>query len=225
VRTVLQTIAIAIVLFTSLNLAQNADSIKVLTDYSLFSEYHKNKDFASALPYGWRVIEAQPTRFSKWIYYKMEECFWAVHDSSSTSPELNKSIQDTILYFYDTAIKYRQEDKGYFQARRAYVSELWLSKPASETIPEYEQAIAWQPELSSFYYNRLGQLYINSDDGTNGLKEKAIDLYTILVEREPENPVWGEIVTNLFGNIDDMEEKHPEIKHSIVKSYLELFEH
>jgi len=203
VRTVLQTIAIAIVLFTSLNLAQNADSIKVLTDYSLFSEYHKNKDFASALPYGWRVIEAQPTRFSKWIYYKMEECFWAVHDSSSTSPELNKSIQDTILYFYDTAIKYRQEDKGYFQARRAYVSELWLSKPASETIPEYEQAIAWQPELSSFYYNRLGQLYINSDDGTNGLKEKAIDLYTILVEREPENPVWGEIVTNLFGNIDD----------------------
>ena len=71
------------------------------------------------------------------------------------------------------------------------------------TIPEYEQAIAWQPELSSFYYNRLGQLYISSDDGSNGLKDKAIDLYTILVEREPDNPVWGNIITDLFGNIDD----------------------
>ncbi len=84
--------------------------MKVLTDYSLFSEYHKNKDFASAVPYGWKVIEAQPTWFSKWIYYKMEECFWALHDSTSSStPEMVKSVQDTILYFYDLAIKYRDQ--------------------------------------------------------------------------------------------------------------------
>ena len=202
-KTLIQTLAITLVLFASSNIAQTSDSMKVLTDYSLFSEYHKNKDFASALPYGWSVIEANPTKFSKWIYYKMEECFWGLHDSSSTSPEMVKSIQDTILYFYDTAIKYREEDKGYFQARKAYVSEIWLSHPADETIKEYEQAIAWQPELSSFYYNRLGQLYIASDDGSNGNKEKAIDLYTVLVEREPDNPVWGNIITDLFGNIDD----------------------
>jgi tetratricopeptide (TPR) repeat protein len=203
VKTLIQSIVLTLVLFAASNFAQTADSMKVLTDYSLFSEYHKNKDFASALSYGWSVIEANPTKFSKWIYYKMEECFWGLHDSSSTPPEMVKSIQDTILYFYDTAIKYRPEDKGYFQARKAYVSELWLSQPASVTIPAYEQAIAWQPELSSFYYDRLGKLYINNDDGTNGLKEKAIDLYTILVEREPDNPVWGNIITDLFGNIDD----------------------
>ncbi|MBK7498246.1 MAG: hypothetical protein IPI19_03890 [Ignavibacteriales bacterium] len=202
-KTLIQTIAITLVLFSSSIIAQTADSMKVLTDYSLFSEYHKNKDCVSALPYGWSVIEANPSKFSKWIYYKMEECFWALHDSTSTTPEMVKSIQDTILYFYDLAIKYREEDKGYFQARKAYVSELWLTLPATAIIPEYEQSIAWQPELSSFYYNRLGQLYVNNDDGTNGLKEKAIDLYTILVEREPENPVWGNIITELFGNIDD----------------------
>ena len=202
-KTLIQTIAITLVLFASSNIAQTADSMKVLTDYSLFSEYHKNKDCVSALPYGWSVIEANPSKFSKWIYYKMEECFWSLHDSTSTTPEMVKSIQDTILYFYDLAIKYREEDKGYFQARKAYVSELWLALPTTVIIPEYEQSIAWQPELSSFYYNRLGQLYVNNDDGTNGLKEKAIDLYTILVEREPENPVWGNIITDLFGNIDD----------------------
>jgi Tetratricopeptide repeat len=203
VKTLLQTLAITLIIFASTNLAQNADSMKVLTDYSLFSEYHKNKDFDSALPYGWSVIKADPVKFSKWIYYKMEECLWAVHDSSSSTPEQVKAVQDTILYFYDLAIKYRDQDKGYFQARKALVSEIWLNLPPSVTIPAYEQAIAWQPELSSFYYNRLGQLYINNDDGTNGYKEKAIDLYTVLVDREPENPVWGNIITDLFGNIDD----------------------
>lgn len=202
-KKIIQTIAITLVLFVSSNIAQTADSMKVLTNYSLFSEYHKNKDFVSALPYGWDVIQDNPTKFSKWIYYKMEECFWALHDSTSTSPEMVKSVQDTILYFYDLAIKYREVDKGYFQARKAYVSELWLSLPADVTISQYKQAIAWQPELSSFYYNRLGQLYIKADDGTNGLKEKAIDLYTILVEREPENPVWENIITDLLGDIDD----------------------
>jgi len=203
VKTLIQTIVIALVMFASSNIAQTIDSMKVLTDYSLFSEYHKNKDFASALPYGWKVIEAQPERFSKWIYYKMEECFWSLHDSATTAPEMVKSVTDTIIYFYDLAIKYRSEDKGYFEARKAYVSELWLALPADQTISLYEQAIAWQPELSSFYYNRLGQLYINNDDGTNGFKDKAIELYTVLETREPENPVWGEIITNLFGNVDD----------------------
>ena len=202
-KTLIQSTVIILVLLTSLNFAQAPDSMKLLTDYSLFSEYHKNKDCESAVPYGWSVIEANPTKFSKWIYYKMEECFWALHDSSSTEPEMVKSIEDTILYFYDLAIKYREQDKGYFQVRKAYVMELWLKQSADVIISEYELAITWKPDLSSFFYNRLGQLYINNDNGLNGYKEKAIDLYTILVEREPDNPLWGQIITDLFGNVDD----------------------
>ena len=202
-KTLIQSTVIILILLTSANIAQTADSMACITNYSLFSEYHKNKDCESALPYGWLVVDACPTKFSKWIYYKMEECFWALHDSSNTAPEMVKEIQDTILYFYDIALKYRPEDKGYFQARKAYVSELWLNLSADVTIPMYEQAIASQPQLSPFYYNRLGQLYVSKDDGSNGYKEKAIDLYTILVEREPENPIWGNIITDLFGNIDD----------------------
>ncbi len=203
-KTLIQTLALAFVIFTAVSIGQNADSMKVITDYSLGTEYHKNKDFESAMPYFWSVVEANPTKFSKWIYYKMEESLWAIHDSSSTSPEMVKAVQDTISYFYDIAIKYRPEDKGYFQARKAYVSELWLNLPASVTIPEYEQAIQWQPELSSFYYNRLGQLYVNNDDGTNDFKQKAVDIYSMLAEREPDNPAWGNIVTNLFGSIDEI---------------------
>lgn len=203
-KTLIQTALVTLVLFSSINFAQNTDSMEVVKNYSLFSEYHKNKDFESALPYGWKVIEANPVKFSKWIYYKMEECIWSVHDSASTAPEMVKAMEDTAIYFYDIAIKYREADKGYFQARKAYVSELWLKSPATVTIPEYEQAIQWQPELSSFYYNRLGQLYINNDDGNNGLKQKAIDTYNVLVEREPNNPAWSQIITDLFGSIDEI---------------------
>lgn len=203
-KTLFKTFVISISIFYSLSFAQTPDSMKILENYSLFSEYHKNKDCESALPYGWKVIEANPSKFSKWIYYKMEECLWALHDSSNTSAELKKSIQDTIIYFYDLAIKYRDQDKGYFEARKAYVSEIWLSLPASTVIPEYEQAIAWQPELSSFYYDRLGQLYKNNDNGENGYKLKALELYNILSDREPDNETWSNRKKDLVENIDEL---------------------
>lgn len=191
-------------LFGSFAFGQSADTMQIYTNYSLFSEYQKNKDCESALPYGWKVLQADPAKFSKWIYYKMEECFWILHDSSTTSPELQKAIQDTISYFYDLAIKYRPEDKGYFLARKAYVSEVWLSLPADKVIPMYEEAIAAQPELSSFYYDRLAQLYKNNDNGENGYKLKALDLYNILSDREPDNETWNLRKKDLVENIDEL---------------------
>jgi tetratricopeptide (TPR) repeat protein len=204
VKTLYKIVGLTIVLFYSSVVAQTLDSMKVLEYYSLFSEYHKNKDYVSALPYGWDVIEANPTKFSKWIYYKMEECLWAVHDSSNSDPQLVKSVQDTILNFYDLAIKYREQDKGYFQVRKAYVSEIWLNLPPEVTIPEYEKAVQWQPEISSFYYDRLGQLYKNNDNGENGYKLKALEIYNILSDREPDNDTWNLRKKELVENIDEL---------------------
>jgi tetratricopeptide (TPR) repeat protein len=204
VKILLKTFILSITLFMSLSLAQTADSMKILENYSLFSEYQKNKDCESALPYGWKVLEANPEKYSKWIYYKMEDCLWALHDSSSTPPEMVKSINDTILYLYDLAIKYRPEDRGYFEARKAYVSENWLALPATIVIPEYEQAIAWQPELSSFYYDRLAQLYKNNATEENGYKLKALEIYNLLSDREPDNEIWNTRKKDLVENIDEL---------------------
>lgn len=203
-KILLKTFILSITLFMSLSLAQTADSMKILENYSLFSEYQKNKDCESALPYGWKVLEANPEKYSKWIYYKMEDCLWALHDSSSTPPEMVKSINDTILYLYDLAIKYRPEDRGYFEARKAYVSENWLALPATIVIPEYEQAIAWQPELSSFYYDRLAQLYKNNATEENGYKLKALEIYNLLSDREPDNEIWNTRKKDLVENIDEL---------------------
>jgi len=204
VKTLLKTSILVVSYVFTLNFAQTPDSMQILTNYSLFSEYQKNKDCESALPYGWKVLQANPEKFSKWIFYKMEDCFWALHDSSSTPPEEIKSIQDTIIYFYNLAIKYRPEDKGYFEARKAYVSELWLSMPADSVIPEYEQAIKWNPGISTFYYDRLGQIYKTNDDGENGYKLKALEIYNTLSDREPDNETWNTRKKDLVDNIDEL---------------------
>jgi tetratricopeptide (TPR) repeat protein len=204
VKTLFKAFILVILYIFSLNYGQTPDSMKVLTNYSLFSEYQKNKDCESAVPYGWKVLQADPQKFSKWIFYKMEDCLWKLHDSTSTDPELKKSVQDTIIHFYNLAIKYRPEDKGYFEARKAYVSELWLSLPADTVISEYELAIKWQPTISTFYYDQLGQLFKKNDNGDNGYKLKALDIYNTLSDREPDNELWNNRKKELVDNIDEL---------------------
>lgn len=182
--------------------AQVPDSLKKI--YSLFSEYHKNKDYQSALPYGWDIIKHAPEAFSKWVFYKMEECLWYLHDSANVSPAELKSIKDTILYFYDQAIKYRSEDKGYFQARKAFVAETWLQLPVEQVVKQYELAFEWKPDLSNYYYHRLGQIYKANISDENDYKIKALDLYSFLSEREPDNIQWSQELETLVDNIDEL---------------------
>jgi tetratricopeptide (TPR) repeat protein len=181
-----------------------ADSMKILTEYSLFSEYYKNKDCTSAIPYGWSVLSMDPKRFAKWIYYKMEDCFWYLHDSTNASPEMIKSINDTILYFYGLALEYFPEAKGYFQVRKAFVSEIWLGEKDDIVIKEYEDAFSYDPSLTSYYYNRLGQLYKKNMADGNDYRTKAIDLYSMLGEREPNTPQWPIEMESLVENIDEL---------------------
>ena len=170
----------------------DCDSMEVLKQYSLFSEYHKNKDYASALPFGWNVLNCNPVRFNKWIFYKMEDCFWYLHDSAGVTVEQVQLIEDTIIFFYDIAITYYADGAGYFGSRKAFTMETWLNFDPVSIISEYEKAIEIKPDISSYYYNRLGQLYIVNKSDANDYKMKAIDLYTSLVLREPDNPAWLE---------------------------------
>jgi len=184
----------------------DCDSLEVLKLYSLFSEYHKNKDFASALPYGWQVLECDANKFRKWIYYKMEDALWYLHDSTDVSPEMKESTEDTIIYLYDLAMEHFPEEKAYFESHKAFILEGWFHAPAEEIIAEYEKAIKDDIEISSYYYNRLGKLYIKNISDENDYKTKALDLYTYLSEREPDNPQWPAELEGLVENIDQLVE-------------------
>jgi tetratricopeptide (TPR) repeat protein len=181
-----------------------SDSLQILEQYSLFSEYYKNKDYVSALPFGFKVMQLDPAKFAKYFYYKMEDCLWKLHDSSSVDPDLKKSIDDTIKYVYSMALKYYPADKGYWEAKEAYVEETWLNDPADSVISLYENAVKDKPDLSTYYYNRLGQLYINNANGQNNYKSKAIELYSKLNDQYPNDPTWNDVLSTLITNPDSL---------------------
>ena len=167
----------------------DCDSLQVLKLYSLFSEYHKNKDYKSALPYGWQVLECDKAKFGKWIYSKMEDCLWMIHDSTDASAEEKKSIEDTMITFYDLAIQYNPVNAAYFQVRKAFVMETWLNLPPNEVIPAYEKAFEMNPDLSTYYLDRLGLLYIDNESDENDYNLKAVKLYSDWSIKEPDNTI------------------------------------
>ncbi len=209
-------IIILLFVFTSNNFAADiktvrnynvpADSVNILEQYSLFSEYYKNKDFESALPYGWTVLKIDPQKFSKWIYYKMEDIYWQLHDSSTVAPEEKKAIEDTIMYVYDLALKYDKASATFFLPRRAFVAETWLKLPTDTVIQYYLEAIKADPQISSYWVNRLGQIYKKNATDENDYKVKAIELYTKLSEKEPDNPIWNAQLESMVENIDQLVE-------------------
>ena len=190
-------ILFGIILFTANNFSQDmidevspCDSLELLKTYSLFSEYHKNKDYVSALPYGWQVLACKSDKFRKWIYYKMEDAMWYIHDSTNVNPEEKEALQDSMIYLYNLAIQHYPEDKAYFQSHKAFVSETWLNLPDNKVIAEYELAIKEDPNLSSYYYDRLAKIYVRNMSDDNDYRSKAIDIYSMLQDREPDNPQW-----------------------------------
>ncbi len=180
------------------------DSLNILAQYSLFSEYFKNKDYQSALPYGWKVLKMNPEKFSKWIFYKMEDALWYIHDSTKASPEKIKAVQDTALYLYNLAIKYNQGSKGYFEARKAFISDTWLGLNPDTVIKEYEKAIKDDSTVSYYYYNMLGQLYKNNATDSNNYKLKAIALYSYLSDKQPNNQQWPDELDGLVENVKEL---------------------
>ena len=200
------------------------DSLETLKLYSLFSEYHKNKDYESALPYGWQVLECDKVKFAKWIYYKMEECMWQLHDSSNVAPEEIKAIEDSILGFYNMAIQYYPDAMPYFQVRKAFVAETWLKMSPDSVITMYEKAAEYNPDMDAYYYNRLGQLYIANMNDENDYKSKAIDVYSKLAVREPDNPEWPRVLSTLVedvGQLLDIRKKNWELdKDNLEKAWV-----
>ncbi|MDQ7816965.1 MAG: tetratricopeptide repeat protein [Melioribacteraceae bacterium] len=173
--------------------------------FSLFYEYHKNKDFVSAIDYGWQVVNGDPSPWLRYkIFPKMEEILWYLHDSSKVTDQGKTAIKDTMMYFYDRAIKYEPNLEGYYTARKAYVKEVWIKSSPLEIVPLYEHAISKDPYLDNFYKDRLGVLYVANASDENGYKLKALDLYSNLAEAEPDNPLWNQKLETIAENIDEL---------------------
>ncbi len=181
----------------------SVDSVKIL--YSLFSEYFKNHDYESAIPYGWRVLANDTANtVTKWTAAKMEEALTYIHDSTKADDARKAMIADTIMYIYDLGIKFDVANAAYYKFRKAYVLDFWKKTEVPVLIKYYEEAIAADSGLSSYYYDRLGKFYKLRMNDDPDAKTKALDLYSYLATVEPTNPAWNQELEGLVENIDEL---------------------
>lgn len=202
IRTKLILTAYILLLISSVISAQNQEA---MIQFSLFNEDQKNGLYESAYEYGWNVINDDPAPFVKYrLFPKMEDVLFYMHDSVATTEEEQASFADTTIFFYDKAIEFDTEKKPYYLARKAFVIENWTDKPVEEAIAAYKEALAVNPDLDTFYQDRLGVLLANNATDENGYKLEALELYSDLSEKEPDNAVWISRIENLAEDMDEL---------------------
>lgn len=166
---------------------QQLDSLKIY--FSLFSEDHKNDLYEDALKTGWKVMRMDTANeFTKWVVNKMDDILWYhLNDNEDIDEATALALADSAVMIYDLGIEYDAVNKGYYQIRKARVIDYNLNADDERKIAEYETAIEYDPEVGSFWYKRLGDLYMAHMEEKPDYKTKAIDLYTFLSEKYPDD--------------------------------------
>lgn len=153
---------------------------------SLFTEYHKNGDFRSAAPYGWKVIGLDPVR-NKTIYHRMAECYFSFYEKE-TDTTLKSANADTMLHLYDLGIQHAPDRAGSLWLQKAYVLENYFPDKEGDAIAAYEKSLEIDFDGTDFaYIDRLGALYIRNIPNDVSFKMKAIELYRRVGEKDPAN--------------------------------------
>lgn len=197
---------IILVTFAALfcNLGVFAQSQELMAEFSLFNEYQKT-DHVSAYPFGWNVINQNPEPFIRYkIFSKMEDVLFYMHDSAATSEEEKQMYADTTLHFYDVAIQYEPDKKGYYLAKKAYVLQEWTDAEVDSIIKVYEAALEADPSLDNYYKDRFGQLLANNASANNDYKMRALELYSEMAEKEPDNSQWLSRIEDLAEDMDEL---------------------
>ena len=136
--------------------------------YSFGSEYFKNKDYKSALPYLWKVFVNDSTKYARNAIRKIADCYFNLQMADSTLIASYRGLQkfsDQIrLHYY----------AGFLQ------DKLGKSECA---IPHYEALVKDQP-TNETYLEKLAFLYFKQDD------EKALEYQKKLVDLNPNNSYY-----------------------------------
>jgi tetratricopeptide (TPR) repeat protein len=187
--------------------AKQDGEVNLIAEFSLFYEYYKTKDYESAEPHGWIVLDKAPKKFLKYRpYKKMETIIYYMHDSVATTPEQKEEYFNKAIKLYDKAVEAGAKNPEYFVMRKAYVIEKWSDKPPEEKIQAYVDALAKYPDADPFYKDRLGMLYAKYATEDNDYKMKALEIYMKLSDEDPENDLWIQKINSLAEDMEQLVE-------------------
>ncbi|MBN1299648.1 MAG: tetratricopeptide repeat protein [Melioribacteraceae bacterium] len=206
-------VSLSVVIFLGVNSAkisakhtsETVVSDSLLMKFSLFWEAYKNKDYQFAYPHLWDVINNNPSGFIQYKpFRKMEDMILYFKDSTDASPEQIKMYVDTLLAMYDIALEKGAKNPEYFIIKKAYAIETMTDASVEEVVAAYEYALSNYPDAPSYYKDRLGIIYTENDDGANGYKEKALELYSSLAEQDPENDLWNQRMKSIAEDPEEL---------------------
>jgi len=137
--------------------------------YSFGSEYHKNKNYKSALPYLWKVFLNDSDRYGRNAVRKIADSYFQMQQADSTLLVCYRGLEifpdNIILHYYAGFI---QDNLGRVEC----------------AIPHYEAMVAENPEKTE-YLEKLAFLYYKVEN------EKAIEIQNRLVNLEPTNSKYA----------------------------------
>jgi tetratricopeptide (TPR) repeat protein len=137
--------------------------------YSFGSEYYKNKNYKSALPYLWKVFINDSTKYARNAARKIADSYFQLQQADSTLLICYRGLavfpDHVILHYFAGFI---QDNLGKVEC----------------AIPHYEALVADNPEKTE-YLEKLAFLYYKMDN------EKAIEMQNKLVQLKPTNSKYA----------------------------------
>ncbi len=195
---------LTVFLFTALLSAparSQSNDVEAAKNWSLFFEYHKNSDFATASPYGWKVIQLSPARF-KTVYNKLAECYYSFYQKADTATRM--AFADTMIMIYDLGIKNIPDRNSALWLSRGYALSNYFQGRDLEAIESYEKAVTEDPKTDFAYFDQLGLLYRKHMEENPPFKMKAIELYRVQKDRDPNNPLISDRLKNLISDPQEL---------------------
>jgi len=185
------------------SLAQTANPAEAAKNWSLFFEYHKNGDFPTAVPYAWKVIQLDPTRF-KTIYAKLAECYYGLYQNKDTDSTTRQANADSMILVYDLGIKNVPERAAGLWLTRGYALGTYFRGRDDDAIMSYEKAIELDPKTEFAYVDQLGVLYMRNIDNNPEYRMKAIHLYRKVHEADGTNQVAMDRLKQLISDPQEL---------------------
>jgi len=186
---------------TPLNQEEEQEDRELLMNWSLFHEDYRNGYYERAIPYGWKVMELNPTRFTS-LYRNLAECYRQLY-LEEEDEEQKTAYVDTIITVLQKGIEHLPDRAFNYYLQKAHFYDNYYSPPRiEESINAYENAVELDFEEMDFsYVDRLGRLYMDNAASDNDYEMQAVTLYQrYLAERDPDSDTAMERLQRL---IDD----------------------
>lgn len=172
-------------------------------NWSLFFEYHKNGDYVTAAPYGWKVIQLDSARF-KTVYSKLAECYYSFYQNKDLDSTARQANADTMIIVYDLGIKNVPDRAASLWLSKGYALEVYLTGRDTDAIKSYEMTIELDPKTDFTYVDRLGVLYMKTMDDKPEYRKKAVDLYRRLHDADGSNQVAMDRLKQLISDPQEL---------------------